>query len=126
MMPHGRYRLLRTQAEEIIKAREFNGWSDNRAAKELHFRSSKEFAQAYELIKDNGRRIVERGDWSGVEAAIYSRFPGYWSSPKFREILVELDDPRARAHSLAPAPHPTKCSSHRIADEAALELQPNK
>ncbi len=104
VMPHLTYRLLRAQAEEIIKARDLYGWSDRRAAKELHFRSAKEFARAYELLKDNGRRIVERGDWSGVEAVIYAKFAAYRTAPKFREILAEFNDPRVRTNYPEPAP----------------------
>ena len=95
-LPHGKYRILRAHAEEIIKARELYCWSDHHAAKVLHLRSAKDFNHAYELLKDNGRRIVERSDWSGVEAVIYSKFPAYRSSPKFHEILVEFNDPRAK------------------------------
>src|ERR1700679_4256240 len=94
--PHQRYALIRSKAGEIIQAREDEAkrWSDTHAARRLGFRSSKEFAQAYECLKDNGKRLVDHADWSGVEAAIYARFPDYEDDHKFRDVLLRFGDIR--------------------------------
>jgi hypothetical protein len=94
--PHHKYALVRSKVLEIIQAREDKSrrWSDTHAARRLGFRSGKEFAEAYSLLKNNGKRLVDHSDWSGVEAAIYSRFPDYEDDPKFHLILLKLQDPR--------------------------------
>lgn len=79
----------------IVRGRDVLHWSNTQAAKKLGFRSGRDYAEIYELIKDNGRRIVERGDWSGVEAAVYAKFPGYLELPAFRDMLAEFNDLRA-------------------------------
>ena len=94
--PHQRYELIRSKALEIIRARddETRNWSDTKAARRLGFRSGREFAQAYELLKDNGKRIVDHDDWGGVETKIYARFPGYEDDHKFRDVLFRFGDIR--------------------------------
>jgi hypothetical protein len=92
--PHRRYSLIRSAALEIVHAREEKGWSDTRAARRLGFRSGVEFAQAYDCLKINGKRLVDHRDWTGVEAAVYARFPDYEDDSKFREILLKFGDAR--------------------------------
>jgi hypothetical protein len=94
--PHQRYELIRSKALDIVRARddEKRSWSDTKAARRLGFRSGREYAQGYELLKDNGKRLVDHADWSGVEAAIYARFPDYENDPKFRNILLNFGDSR--------------------------------
>ena len=94
--PHHRYELIRSRALEIVRARDdqAQNWSDTKAARQLGFRSGREFALAYELLKDNGKRLVDHDDWSGVEATIYARFPGYEDDPKFLGLLFSFGDVR--------------------------------
>jgi hypothetical protein len=92
--PHHRYELVRSRPVEIIQARDLGKWSDTHAARRLGFRSGNEFAHAYECLKNNGKRLVDHGDWSGIEAAVYVRFPDYENLPKFRELLLKFRDPR--------------------------------
>lgn len=92
--PHLRYRRIRDNFEGIIKARDDERLSDDMAAAKFRFRSAKEFAQAYEAIKDNGQAIIENNDWSGVERVIYAHFPYYLKGPDFLRLLKEFDDPR--------------------------------
>jgi len=82
--------------EGIVRARDdqAQNWSDTKAARQLGFRSGREFALAYELLKDNGKRLVDHDDWSGVEATIYARFPGYEDDPKFLGLLFSFGDVR--------------------------------
>lgn len=94
MPPHRRYELIRSQPIEIVQARDVRKWSDTHAARRLGFRSGVEFAKAYDCLKDNGKRLVDHGDWSGVEAAVYVRFPDHEDDPKFRELLLKFHDPR--------------------------------
>jgi hypothetical protein len=94
LLPHRRYFLIRTKAIEIVEARDTRGWSNTRAAKRLGLRSGAEFAQAYDCLKENGKRIVDFGDWSGVEAVIYAHFRDYEEDPEFLNILLRLGDPR--------------------------------
>lgn len=95
-LPHHKYRLVRSRVEHIIQARDDLSWSDNQAALRLGFRSAAEFAEAYGWLKDNARRLVEDGDWSGVEAAVYARFPEFESDQKFRCLLKEFGDTRMK------------------------------
>ena len=92
--PHVKYRRIREKAEEIVRLREDVGWSNNRCALTLGFRTAGEFDEAYQLLKSNGAKLVEHGDWSGVEAAVYASFPDYQSDKQFRELLLDLKDPR--------------------------------
>ena len=96
MLPHHRYRLIRSKAEEIVRLREEVKWSNNRAGRTLGFRSAGDYDRAYLLIKANEERLVLQGDWTGVEKVVYDRFPDYESAAKFRELLKEFDDPRVR------------------------------
>lgn len=94
--PHQRYELIRSKALEIVRARddESLNWSDTKAARRLGFRSGREFAQAYEILKNNGKRLVDHSDWSGVESAIYTCFPEYEDDPKFHDLLFKFGDIR--------------------------------
>lgn len=92
--PHAKYRLIRGNAENIVAARDTLQWASSRAARRLGFRVAKEYEEAYRLLKSEGAAIVMRGDWSGVEAAVYAKFPHYLYDPEFRQILAEFNDPR--------------------------------
>ena len=94
-LPHRRYHRIRSLAESIVLARDDLRLSDSMAARRLKFSTAKDFAQVYELLKSNGRRIVENNDWGGVEEVIYSKWPSYHCDPRFVAILREFGDPRA-------------------------------